>query len=116
MMWRSRYSLRGETSFAGCSGMGLFFSGDQDVYFILVIEEVTEGMENLRLGEPQTLGDRTQRIPLLMQGCHVAHGNTETVNHRLATANSRQPNDVRMFSFEGRCHDSLPAPLREGLR
>jgi hypothetical protein len=77
--------------------MGLLFQGDQRQDFVTVIEEVTQRVENLSLGDAQRLGDVENRFAPLMQGDNVADGHPQAVNHWLTPANAFEANDVGVF-------------------
>src|SRR6516162_5120511 len=84
--------------------MGLFFLGDQRQDFITMVEEITQRVENLRLGDAQRLGDIQDRFALPMQRHDVANGHTQAIDYRLAAADAFEANDMRMFGLHSLWH------------
>jgi hypothetical protein len=64
-----------------------------------MIEEVAQGVKHLRLFEPQGLRNVDDRFATLVQRYHVADGDTQTVDHRLAATDPGYLHDMRMLSF-----------------
>jgi len=84
--------------------MGLFFLGNEREDFVAMVAEVTQGVEDLRLGDSQGIRDGGNGFALLMQRDHVAHAHPQSVNHRLAAANACQANNVGVFGLYGFGH------------
>jgi hypothetical protein len=79
--------------------MGLLFPGDEREDFVAMIEEVTERVEDLSLGDAQGLGDLDNRFTALAQSHHVTDGHAQPVDHRLAAAHAFQPDDVGVLGL-----------------
>jgi hypothetical protein len=90
------------------SAMSVLFLRDQRQDFRAMIEEVAERVEDLRLGNSESLGNVNDRFATLMQRNHVADSHPQPVNDRLASANALQPDDVRMFGFHSLGHTDSP--------
>jgi hypothetical protein len=84
--------------------MGFFFLSDKRRDFFAMVEEVTEGVENLGLSQSQGLGDLGCRFATLMKRGHVPDGHAQAVDHRLAAADAFKPDNVRMLSLHGVSH------------
>jgi hypothetical protein len=87
--------------------MGLFFLGNEREDFIAMVEEITQRVEDLGLGNAQGLGDVEDRFALLMERDHVPDGHAQSINHRLAAADAFQPDDVRVFGLNRFGHVDL---------
>jgi hypothetical protein len=70
--------------------MGLFFFVDEGLDFALVVGEVAQGVENLRLGQSQSLHDVGDGFTTPMEGRHVADCHAQAINNRLTSANARE--------------------------
>jgi hypothetical protein len=99
MIWRSKYRRTKSVSRLGESGMGLFFLSDQRQNVAPVVEKITQGVENLGLGDPQGFGDVENRFALLMEGDHMTDCHTQPINDGLTAADSFEADDVWMFGF-----------------
>jgi hypothetical protein len=76
--------------------MGVVFQGDERQDFVSVVEEVTEGVEDLGLGEVQGLGNLEDGSP---RWCNVTTWRTATANRRLPAHLAFESNDMRVFGF-----------------
>jgi hypothetical protein len=84
--------------------MGLLFPGDEREDFVAMIEEVTERVEDLSLGDAQGLGDIEDRFAALMQRDHVTDCHAQPVDHRLAAADAFQTDNVGVLGLHGFGH------------
>jgi hypothetical protein len=91
--------------------MGLLFCGDEPEDFVAVIEEIGERVEDLGFGDVQGVGDFQNRFPAPVQRGHVAHGHSQAINDRFASANAIKANNVGMLRLDGLGH-----PLASGLK
>jgi hypothetical protein len=86
------------------SAMGLLFLGDQREDFIAMVEEVAQGVEDLSLGDAQRLGDLQDGFATPVQRGHVADRHPQAIDHGLAAADAREPNNVRMLGLDSFRH------------
>ena len=98
--------------------MGLLFLGDEREDLVAVVEEVAQGVEDLGLGDAQRLGDLQDGFAAAVQRDHVADGHAPPVDHGLAAADAREPDDVRMLGLDDLGHaaasrekDLNPTPM-----
>jgi hypothetical protein len=84
--------------------MGLLFLSDECRNLVVVVEEVTERVVNLSLGESQGLGDVEYGFAALMKRNHVPDRNAQTVDHRLAATDAFEPDNVRVLRLHGFVH------------
>jgi hypothetical protein len=84
--------------------MGLLFLGDEREDFVAMIEEVTKRVEDLGLGDAQSLGDIENRFAALMQRDHVTDTHAQSVDHRLAAADAFEPDYVGVLGLHGFGH------------
>ncbi len=84
--------------------MGGFFLGDQGPNFVAMVAVIAERVEHLRVGDAQGLRDVVDGLAALVQRGDVAHRHAQAVDHGLAAAYSFEPDDVRVFGFDGFGH------------
>jgi len=88
--------------------MSKFFLRNQRQDFRAMIEEITEGVKDLRFRDAQRLSNVEDRLAALMQRNNVPDGDAQPVNDRLAPAHAFKPDDVRIFGFRCLGHADSP--------
>jgi hypothetical protein len=98
--------------------MGLLFLSDEREDFVAMVEEVTQGMEDLGLGDAQRFGNFQDRFTAPVQRDDMADGYPQPIDHGLAAANAFKPDDVRMLGLDSLGHglasegkDFKPSPV-----
>ena len=84
--------------------MGSLFLEDEREDFFAMIKEVAQRVENLGLGYAQALGNFQYRFAAPVKRGDVAHGNPQTVDDGLASANGIDAKDVRVLRNNDVCH------------
>jgi hypothetical protein len=80
--------------------MGLLFLGNERQNLVPMVEEVTEGVEDLGFRDPQGLGDLEDRLATPVQRNYLTHSYPQPIDHRLATADVRDAHDMWMLGFD----------------
>jgi hypothetical protein len=98
--------------------MGLLFLGNEGENFVAMVEEVAERVENLGLGEAQSLRDVGNGLPTLMEGGDMTNCHAQAVNDRLAAADAWEADDMWVLGLHDFGHTDFseetqgpPSPL-----
>src|ERR1019366_2848186 len=98
---------RNNSSVLDESGMGLLFLSDEGGNLAAMVEEITQAVENLGLGEVQSIRNFENGFALKIKRRHMANRDAQAVDDRLAAANAFTANDVRMIGFCDHSHVRL---------
>ncbi len=86
--------------------MSLFFLRDEVHDLLAVIEEIAQTVNNLRLGDVQSVSNFQDRFAAKIESGDMANGDSQTVDEWFPSTDGFSSNDVGVVGFNNGIHDS----------